>query len=847
MKAFPVYVIALSLCAFAQAPDTATPQTPSGPPAGLGGRGAPDPEPKPYDKVITKDAKSKTGVFTVHKVKNKTYYEIPASELGKDFLWVSQIARTTVGAGYGGQMAGNRVVRWERHDNRVLLRSVSYEIVADEKLPIAKAVHAANNDTIVMAFNIEAFGKNDAPVIDIDRLFTTDVPEFSARTRLRARAMDSSRSFLESVHPFPTNIEVEATQTYTSPTDPPTTGGGIPTPSPFGGAGMRPGSATVLMHYSMVKLPEKPMQPRLFDPRVGYFSVRQEDFGQDEHRAPHRTYITRWRLEKKDPNATLSEPVKPIVYYVDPATPTKWIPYVKAGIESWQPAFEAAGFKNGIIAKDPPTAAEDPDWSPEDVRYSVIRWLPSTIENAVGPHISDPRTGEVLNADVQMYHNVMNLARDWYFVQASPNDPSAQKLPLSDELMGKLIKYVIAHEIGHTLGFQHNMKASSMYPQEKVRDREWVHTMGHVATLMDYSRFNYVAQPEDKIDPADLIPKIGPYDKWATMWGYKPIPSAKSPDDEKKTLDEWAREQDTKPWLRFSTQGSFGSDPGENTEAVGDADAIRSTALGVKNLERVMSYLLPATTTKTGEPFDDLTEVYARVLGQWVLEMNHVAVIVGGMDSQQKNIGQEGVRFSLVSKDRQSSAVAFLNKNALQTPSMFIKPEILRRIEPSGELTRIKTAQMRILGTLLSNDRLSRLSEEEAIDGAKAYRAIDLLGDVRKGVFQELESPTIRVDAFRRNLQRGYIELLSEKLNGRGAVIDDARPLIRGELRGIGAQIAQVLPRVTDRETKLHLEDLRDQAAKALDPKFQPAVPATAFPIRFPSAEDTCWPDYAIR
>src|SRR5207248_3172292 len=261
---------------------------------------------------------------------------------------------------------------------------------------------------------IETFGKDDASVIEVTKLFATEVPEFSVRARLRARGFDGSRSFLESVHTYPTNVEVEATQTYTSPIDPPTFGAGgpTPTPNPFFTAGMRPGSATVLMHYSMVKLPEKPMMPRLFDPRVGYFSVHQQDFGQDEHRAPQRTYITRWRLEKKDPSADLSEPVKPITYYVDPATPSKWIPYVKAGIESWQQAFEAAGFKKAIIANEAPSAKEDPDWSPEDARYSVVRWLPSTIENAVGPHVSDPRTGEILDADIQFYHNVMQLSRD---------------------------------------------------------------------------------------------------------------------------------------------------------------------------------------------------------------------------------------------------------------------------------------------------------------------------------------------------------------------------------------------------------------------------------------------------
>ncbi|HEX6972992.1 MAG TPA: zinc-dependent metalloprotease, partial [Vicinamibacterales bacterium] len=613
---------------------------------GRGGRAA-EPQIRPYDRVITKDAKSDEGVFTVHRIKDRVYYEIPKSTMGREFLWVSQIAKTTLGAGYGGQAAGNHVVRWERRGDRVLLRSVDYDIVADRDKPIAKAVEAANFDAIVMAFNIEALGKDDAPVIDVTRLFTTDVPEFSGRTRVGARAFDASRSFVDRAVSFPTNIEVEAIHTYNNPPADPGGGRGAPAPTGRGGAPtLASGSHSVVMHFSMVMLPEKPMMARLFDERVGYFSVGQIDYGRDEHRSPQRRYITRYRLEKKDPNAALSEPVKPITYWIDPATPSKWVPWVRKAIEDWQPAFEAAGFKNGIVAKEAPSAAEDPDWSPEDARYSVIRWLPSTTENAVGPHIHDPRSGEIIEADIQFYHNVMNLARDWYFVQVGHLDPRAQKLPLPDDLMGRLIEYVVAHEIGHTLGFQHNMKASSMYPAAKVRDKEFVHTMGHTPTLMDYSRFNYVAQPEDGIALPDLVPGIGPYDKWATMWGYKPIAGAKSPDDEKKTLDEWAREQDTKPYLRFTTATSRGADPGELTEAVGDEDAVASTTLGMKNLARVAGMLLTATTTTPGDPFDDLEELYGRVLGQWSLEMNHVAAIVGGFNSQQKAIGQQGLIFA---------------------------------------------------------------------------------------------------------------------------------------------------------------------------------------------------------
>src|SRR5580700_326123 len=569
--------------------------------AGGGGRAGgnaalPAPNPQPYDRVITKDAKTKKGLFIVHQVGERFYYEIPKGELNTQYLWNTQIAKTTVGVGYGGGQVANRVISWELHNNRVYLRDINFSVTAKPDTPIAEAVKDSNNATIIMAFNVAAYHDGD-PVIDVSRLFNTDVPEMSARQQLGATAFDASRSFIDHISPYPENIESESTVTYTR------TGNATPAAGGRGGGGlgggtMRGNSATIVLHHSMVRLPEHPMMQRLFDERVGYFTTRTEDFTADEYRARQTQFIARWRLEKKDPSAAVSEPVKPIVYYIDAATPKKWAPWLKKGIEDWNEAFLAAGFKNAIVAKDAPTPEQDPDFSPEDVRNSVIRWLPSTTENANGPHISDPRTGEILNADIQFYHNVMNLQRDWYFLQVGPLDPRAQKLPLPDDLMGRLIQFVCAHEVGHTLGFQHNMKSSSLYPQEKIRDKQWVKKMGHTPSIMDYSRFNYVAQPDDGIDVADLVPSVGPYDIWATKWGYTPIPGMKTPDEERSTLDGWAREQDKTPWYRFSTPGSAGSDPGDLTEAVGDADALKSTALGVKNLQRVAQMLLTATVTR---------------------------------------------------------------------------------------------------------------------------------------------------------------------------------------------------------------------------------------------------------
>ncbi|HEY7387615.1 MAG TPA: zinc-dependent metalloprotease, partial [Bryobacteraceae bacterium] len=679
-------------------------------------------------------------------------------------------------------------------------------------------------------------------------------------------------TFIERISPYPENIETIVTVTYTR-NQLPIGANALPQILPAGG--MRPGSATVELHHSMVRLPEKPMQPRLFDERVGYFTTSVMNYTFDPYRAKQVRYIARWRLEKKDPTAALSEPVKPIVYYIDSATPANLVPWVKKGVEEWQVAFEAAGFKNAIIAKPAPSEKEDPEFSAEDVRYSVIRWLPSTTENAQGPHISDPRTGEILNADIQVYHNVLNLVRDWYFVQVGPLDLRAQKLPLPDELMGRLIEFVVAHEVGHTLGFQHNMKASSLYPQEKVRDRDWVHRMGHTPSLMDYSRFNYVAQPEDKIDVADLIPHVGPYDIWATKWGYTPVASAKTPVDEKPSLDRWAREQDTTPWYRFSTAKAAGSDPGENTEAVGDADAIKSTTLGLKNLHRVAALLIPAAAYRQGESFDDLAEIYGRMLAQWTLEMNHVAALVGGLESQEKAVGQQGRIFSPVAKARQQAAVSFLVDNAFATPKWMVDPEVLRRIEPAGALSRVRNAQTAVLNNVLSSARFARLIEQEAIDGPQAYNAASLLATVRKGIWRELEDSHVTVDAYRRNLQTAYLDLVNTKLNAGAPVLpvglppellslvrintsSDEKAFYRLELRTLDASITAALGKAADRETRAHLEAARDQIARILDPRFAPQnAAATSAVIRigedgmesFSIAPDpeACWPDYMIR
>jgi hypothetical protein len=765
------------------------------------------PKIKKYDEVITKEALTKVGLFRVHRIGDSLYYEIPQDVLDTDLLWVVQISETSAGSSYAGMPVTDLVVRWEQRGQQILLREVRYGIRADAADPIAQAVKASNLAPILRVFDVLAYGADEAAVIDVTDLFKKEVPEFSARRALGAGGMDSARSFIEEFKAFPMNINVRVLASFA----PGKKGSGS------GDDGPQSSGVTAVLCHSMVKLPETPMKPRRHDSRVGFFTENFTDYSdRDQHAAETVRYILRWRLEKKNPEARISEPVKPIVFYVAREVPDKWKKYVKAGIEDWAPAFEAAGFTNAIIGKYAPALWEQSDWDVEDARYSSIRWLPSDIENAFGPQVHDPRTGEILSADVRMFHNVEKLIRDWYFVQASPSDPRAQTLPLPDDLEGQLIRFVVAHEVGHSLGFPHNMKASSSYTIEQLRNPAWTKKNGTAPSIMDYARFNYVAQPGDG---ASLMPNVGPYDHFAVNWGYREFARDAN---EKAELEKLVRVQLDQPMFRFGDPNAT-VDSTQQTEDLG-SDAVEATRLGLRNLERVAGYLVNATC-KPGKDYELLDVEYGALLAQWRREMGHVANVVGGVEEINLYYGDANRRFFPNSADYQQQAVSFLIEHALTTPTNFTAQDIVGRLSAEGTAEQVLAAQSAVLNSLISSRRISRLAEIEQSSTNATYSPAKLFRDLRGGLFRELSRQPVEIDLYRRNLQRSYISLLSANLKS-PPDNSDLPAYSRGELEAIRELVRKSDVSRARPVIQMHFKDLSARISRALDPRLPVESPA---------------------
>lgn len=768
------------------------------------------PEQKKYDELMKNPAlKSQDGVFKVHRVDDKVYFEIPESKLGRIFLWQAEIAELPKSLGYPGTPAGTKTFRFARKDKKIQIKDVDVSTrAAGSDKGVGMGVEMNSIEPILMTYDIYGEGPNKSVVIDMTSFYNSDPQDFSVRGALPgAMGVDSSKTSIEKVKAFPTNIEVRTQMTFMMGRG----GGGG---NPFGGSGNFSASrATTTVHFSLVELPETPMMGRLKDSRIGYFTTGFTVFGTDERRATDVEYINRYRLEKKDPNAALSEPVKPIVYYVAREVPDKWKEVVRKSIEDWQPAFEQAGFKNAIIGKIAPTKEEDPDWDAEDARYSVIRWAPSEIANAIGPSIQDPRSGETVSAHVIIWNNVVDLVENWYFAQCAAIDPAARRLPIPDELMGKLIRYVVAHEVGHTLGLEHNFKASAAYTVAQLRSPEFTKEHGVASSIMSYSRYNYIAQPEDGV--TNTIGKVGPYDKFAIEYGYMPI-KASTPEDETSILDSLLGKQVSNSWLRFGNYKYSGTDPQMQSEIIGN-DPVEGTRLGFLNLERIANnYLLPATA-KFGKSYDRTQEVYQNLVNQWLTESMHVMQMVGGVIEYDNHVGRGPSEiFKPVSAEQQSKAVRLLMTKSARPPKGFINPNVYNKIQPTGFADASSSFQNLVLRGVLSDRKVKNLGDFEAMYPGQAYTISQLVNDVVKYSFPELDAAKVTTTIADRNFHRNFLKIVDGRVNGSSASQTDLRPLLKDALRNLSVKITAAIARSNDPITKSHLSECKGDISKIL-------------------------------
>ena len=724
---------------------------------------------KPYAQVITPKAKSSFGFLTVHKVDNNYFFEIPDSMLNRDILIVNRISKAPTSrqksrVGYPGDILGSKVIRFENKDNkRILVREYSYRERSENKDGMFQSVRNSNTQPIVANFGIETIKKDSLTrnyVINVSVFLQKENPLFSfdadSKEYIGLLNMVGEGTYIDTLKAFPKNIEISTTVTYQSKKGMSNVG--------FLETGSPRIPLTYELNSSMVLLPEVPMKARLFDPRVGYFTVGYTDFDSNPQGIEYKKLITRWRLEPKNEAAYLRgelvEPKKPIIIYIDPATPKKWVPYLIQGVNDWQVAFEKAGFKNAIYALEAPT--DDPSWSLEDARHSAIVYKPSDIPNASGPHINDPRTGEILETHINWYHNVMSLLRDWYMIQAGTIDEAARKMQLDDELMGQLIRFVSSHEVGHTLGLRHNFGSSHTVPVEKLRDKAWVEANGHTPSIMDYARFNYVAQPEDGITRAGIFPRIGIYDKWSIEWGYRWLPQFQTPEDEVAFSNQSIIEK-----LKTDVRYTFGTesdpnDPRNQSEDLGD-DSMLASLYGIKNLKRIVPQIL-TWSYEPNKSYAGAGEIYSGVVSQFNRYLGHVTKNVAGIYSNSITVEQtDEIAREFVPANIQKRAIAFLNEQLFTTPEWLIDRQLMEKakILPVNVICSLQSG---VLARLINKNTLDKMSENEILNGKKAYTSAQMFNDLKKVIWSNLGQS----DIYKRNMQKAYVENLINLLDKKG-------------------------------------------------------------------------------
>ncbi|SHE88204.1 zinc-dependent metalloprotease [Pedobacter caeni] len=779
---------------------------------------------KKFSEVIPSGTKADGGLFNIYKVDQKYYYEIPDSLLGREMLVVTRFTQTPVAlkesrSQYGGEMINNQVWKWEKRDKQIFIRVPSYTYVADAASDLHQALENSNALPILAVFDIKAFSSNGKGVlIDITDFYNGDIPGMSLPEGLKKTykisGIDNTRSYVDTVKSFPQNVEVKTVKTYRSPELP---------------ADKTVGAMTFGLNTSMVLLPKEAMKARTENKRIGYFTERQLDFSVSDKHVTPTAYIQRWRLEPKDEAAysrgELVEPKKQIVYYIDPATPKKWVPFLIQGVNDWNTAFEAAGFKNAIVAKEAPTAQEDPEFSTEDARYSVIRYFASSTENAYGPRIADPRSGEIIESHIGWYHNVMSLLRSWFFVQTAAINPAARGAEISDTQMGQLVRFVSSHEVGHTLGLLHNFGSSAAFPVDSLRSKTFTAKYGTAPSIMDYARFNYIAQPGDGI--TDIYPKIGAYDQFAIKFGYTYFPASQSAKEEKKVLDAMIMKKSKDPVYFYGKQGSI--DPRAQSEDLGD-NAMKASAYGIENLKRILPNI-EKWTYEPGKELEDANDLYYEVIRQYRRYVNHVVANVSGLQEDVKTVDEPGAVYTYTSKAKQQQAIAFLNKQVFATPNWLLNKSMMSRIDFGVVNNRIMEMQNQVLTSLLETYGFARMIDDEIKNGNNAYTVTNLLTDLRVAIFSN-ETP----DVFKRALQRAYADRLGVLLKLDKPVVEssyaimgitpynpnssDMRLLVRAELKKLNANVKALQVTAGNPLTKSHYEDLADRINKILNPKI---------------------------